>query len=401
MWLRTAERAGRQLFVAFKVAEACNIACKYCYFFEKEDQSYIDSPRVMPDHVLTAAAQFLAHGARDLEIPTVSIAIHGGEPLLIGKRRFERVCNILRETISPHARLVLGVQTNGLLLDPEWIEVLSRTGCAVGVSVDGPREIHDAGRVDKKGRGTFDRVKRAIALLNSAVGAGRLPGFGVLSVVHPELSARDAYDFFVGELGVKRLYFRPPSMTWDQYDPHTARQVQAFLVDLFRIWAAKDDASVAIRPNVDALLPFIHDTTAVSRVDSTVDLAHAISIRSNGDVCPDDSLPPLSMRFRDRGFNVHNHSLAEFYEDDIWNEIHGSITDTGSECRGCEWFGVCGGGALSDRYSEATQFRRRSVYCDGYRALFDCAAQYASRSIGLEAVHRRKAAASEALMSVY
>jgi len=400
VWLETQCNRGRQIFVAFKVAEVCNLKCGYCYFFEKADDSYKSAPAYMTEETAIAAARFLAQGAVDAGIPTVTIALHGGEPLMMGKARLARICQILRDEITPHARLRLGIQTNGVLLDREWISLLQSNDCSIGISLDGPKALHDAARPDKRGRGSYDRVVAALRLLQQAHANGEISEFGVLSVIDPKLTAEQSYALFVDDLGIKSIFFRQPSMTWDEADPATIQSVNTFLRDIFRIWVERNDSAVEIRSNVETLHPFLHDNAVAHRIDHLVDLVQAISIRSNGDVCVDDSLPALTMRYRDTGYNVRTDSLAQFYASDIWPEIQASLTDKKSDCADCKWFGICGGGPIANRYSDAQRFQNRSVYCEGYRGLFEDAYSYVGPAIGDVVIKDRLNLAAERLKRV-
>ena len=382
MLIETPSMHARRLFVALKVAEVCNLACGYCYFFEKKDQSYRHAPTYISDDVLAATGRFLGQGAADLGLPIVSIALHGGEPLMLGKERLIKACRILRSEIEPFAELNLGVQTNGVLLDREWIDLLGSANVGLSVSLDGPKPVHDAARPDKRGRGSYDAVIAAIGLLQEAEARGDIPAFGVLSVIDPAHGAAEYYDFFVRKLGLRSVFFRPPATSWETIDRAAVDRVNRFLTDLFAIWTAEDDPTIDIRTNVQAFRPYLHPDATAERVSHIVGLAQAISVRSNGDVCPDDSLPPLLPRYRDLGYNVRSHSLAEFYRDPVWREINGSLLGPENECRECSWFGVCGGGEISNRFSEDALFFRKSVYCDGYRALHEAAFDYAAEAIG-------------------
>ncbi|PVX28853.1 radical SAM protein [Sphingomonas pokkalii] len=396
-WQNVSPSAPRQLYVAFKVAEVCNLACGYCYFFEQADQSHSTAPRYMSDTVVEQSARFLGLGAKALGIPNVALALHGGEPLMLGKKRFDRVCEILKAGVTPHATLRLAVQTNGVLLDQEWIELFAHHDIAIGLSIDGSREIHDAARPDKKGRGSFDRVVKALRLLQENESRGTIKKFGILSVIDPAMSCDDVYDFFFRELGAKSLYQRAPNLNWADSSESTIAHVNHFMAAMFNRWAYEDDAVVQIRHNIEALHPLLHDEGAFARVTNILDLTQAISIRSNGDVCPDDSLPPVSMRYRQLGTNVTNCSLETFYSLPIWNEINEALGENGSECRTCEWFGLCGGGPAVTRYHEEDKFSKRSVFCAGYKRLYEASREYVEQYLDPSDVRARMRLASETL----
>lgn len=370
MRMATPAAADRQLFVSLKLAEVCNLGCKYCYFFEHNDLSHLGAPAYMSPAVIESAGKFLARGAVDCDIRNIAIALHGGEPLMIGKRRFAQCCEILQREIAPYCNLRLIVQTNGLLLDDEWIDLLARYGCSIGLSIDGMKESHDSIRLDKKRRGTYDRVIEALKLLQAAVDDGRISAFGVLGVIGLGMSGTATFNHFLDELKLRNFDFLVPQLHWDNVEPEMVDHVRDFYLEVVDAWLERGDPSVHIRTITDAFRPFLSDDAGQWRLNYIADMAEGVSIRSNGDVCVDDALPPISTRFRDTGCNVATHSLAEFYEHEVWSDIRSALLQAPAECRACEYFGLCGGGPLETRYSRDSGFNNKSIYCDTYKAMF-------------------------------
>ena len=133
----------------------CNLDCSYCFFLSKE-MLYPGSRFRMADDLLATYLRQLieAHAGR----PEVMVAWQGGEPTLMGLDFFRRSVELTNEFLSPGQRAVITIQTNGTLLDAEWCEFFKENDVLVGISIDGPREIHDAYRVNKGGKGSFDEV---------------------------------------------------------------------------------------------------------------------------------------------------------------------------------------------------------------------------------------------------
>jgi len=399
MRLITPRVADRQLFVGAKLAEVCNLACGYCYFFEQNDDSYLSAPPFMSSEIIRAAAHFLGNGARDVGIRTISIALHGGEPLMLGKKRFVECCKAFREGIEPYATLNLIVQTNGVLLDREWVELLASVRCRIGVSIDGPQRIHDTARPDKSGKGSYKRVVNAIRLLKECVEDGTIPSFGVLSVIDPNMSGKEAYEHLISELGITRIDFQLPLLHWDTYDAVTVRHVKEFYNEVIEQWLSADNPNIMIRTLHSMFRPFLHEAGVEARINYITDLMEGISIRSNGDVCPDDALPPIAQQFRYTGFNVQRDTLRDFYISPVWNDIRSALLDPPKECRNCEWFGLCGGGAVENRYSFANQFHNKSIYCELYKSLFGTIREYMRGYISDEVIQSRLESASQTLRS--
>src|SRR5579872_6702816 len=132
----------------------CNIDCTYCFFLSKE-ALYPNEKNRMSEVTLEAYIRQLLESHRT---PTVTVAWQGGETTLMKLAFFERSVELVEKYRRPGQAIEHTFQTNGLLLDDDWCAFFKQHNFLVGLSVDGPREIHDAYRVDRRGRGTFDLV---------------------------------------------------------------------------------------------------------------------------------------------------------------------------------------------------------------------------------------------------
>jgi uncharacterized protein len=139
----------------------CNLDCTYCFFLSKEALYPGDRFR-MGDDVLGA---YIRQVLESQVGPEVTIAWQGGEPTLMGVDFFRRALELVAEHRRPGQQIEHTIQTNATLLTDEWCELLAEHRFLVGVSIDGPRELHDRYRVDKRGEPTFDKVMRGVELL--------------------------------------------------------------------------------------------------------------------------------------------------------------------------------------------------------------------------------------------
>ena len=143
----------------------CNLDCSYCFFLSKE-MLYPGSRFRMADGLLeTYLRQLIEAHSR---APEVAIAWQGGEPTLMGVEFFRRSVELADSILQPGQRAAYTIQTNATLLDEEWAEFFAENDFLVGVSIDGPRELHDAYRVNKGGKGSFDQVMGGLAHLQAA-----------------------------------------------------------------------------------------------------------------------------------------------------------------------------------------------------------------------------------------
>jgi uncharacterized protein len=140
----------------------CNLDCTYCFFLSKE-MLYPGSRFRMADDLLEAYLRQLteAHAAA----PEVVMAWQGGEPTMMGLGFFRRSVELAERHRRPGQKIMYTIQTNGILLDDDWAAFFAEHGFLVGLSIDGPAQIHDTYRVDKGGKGSFHRVMKGLAAL--------------------------------------------------------------------------------------------------------------------------------------------------------------------------------------------------------------------------------------------
>src|SRR4051812_32135495 len=144
----------RPLHITFKVASRCNLNCEYCYVYNKADQTWREQPAFLSDEVVEAAIGRLRWHCLQSGQKALRIVFHGGEPLLAGADRFEGWCRKLVSSLNDVVDVRMAIQTNGTLIDDEWLDIFRRYQIVVGVSLDGPADVNDSLRVDHHGRGT-------------------------------------------------------------------------------------------------------------------------------------------------------------------------------------------------------------------------------------------------------
>ncbi len=383
-----------KLFTVFKIAEVCNLKCPYCYFFFGGDQSFAEHPAAVPEDIVVSVARFLRQGVADLGLRRLDISFHGGEPLMVGKKRFRRICEILSDEIAGHVELRLNMQTNGALIDEEWADILYTHRVGVGVSIDGPKHIHDLTRIDKKNRGTYDQTLAGIRRMQQRA-AGSVGGLGVIP---SGVDARTIYNHFVRDLGIKVIDLLMPIQDWRNVDAAMVEHVTGFYLELFDVWMEDNDPKVEIRTLSDPLRAMLTDRGAHNYSVSLKDICDSITIRSNGDLCPDDTLSSLGPRYQKTGFNVRDNSLSQFMQAEFWEDIRLAAAEPAHRCVDCKWWGICRGGQAEHRFDEVAQFRRESVYCDTYQNIFERMYDRVTRSIDKGAVDARTAAAGSAAL---
>ncbi|HET8883796.1 MAG TPA: anaerobic sulfatase maturase [Solimonas sp.] len=187
--------------MAKPVGPVCNLDCDYCFYLEKEK---LHAPRTkfrMSDETLRA---YVRSYIAAQNTPEVEFTWQGGEPTLMGLDFFELAVRLQREFANGKT-IRNTLQTNGTLLDDDWCAFLARENFTVGISLDGPRALHDLHRYDKRGRSSFDDVMRGLALLRKHDVA-----FNVLVTVSREVSRQPLAVYrFLKANGVRHMQFNP------------------------------------------------------------------------------------------------------------------------------------------------------------------------------------------------
>ncbi len=143
------------------IGPVCNLNCTYCYYLEKENIYQGTSNFIMQEELLE---EFTRQFIQGQEVPIVTFTWQGGEPTLLGIGYFEKAI-AFQKKYQGSKKIVNAFQTNGTRLNEEWCRFFRKHDFLVGVSIDGPREIHDRYRKTKGGKPTFDEVMNGIKLL--------------------------------------------------------------------------------------------------------------------------------------------------------------------------------------------------------------------------------------------
>ena len=182
---------------------ACNLGCKYCFFLSKEHLYGERESPLMDEDILDTYLRQLMEASLG---PEVHVAWQGGEPMLRGLDFYRRSVALAEKYRQPHQTIVHTMQTNATLVDDKWAAFFEQHGFLVGVSIDGPRAMHDSYRIDKQGRGSFDDVIRGWEILRRyGVDTNVLCTINAANQEHP----LEVYRFFRDELQAQYIQLIP------------------------------------------------------------------------------------------------------------------------------------------------------------------------------------------------
>lgn len=337
------------------VSWRCNLACTYC-FYRRVAEVYPAAAPCMEEATLAAVIRSaLASGASH-----VSFCWQGGEPTLAGLDFFRAAVSLQRQYARPGQQVENALQTNGILLDEKWQRFLSENRFLVGISLDGPADIHDACRRDYSGRGTFDRVMTAIDGLETHGAA-----VNILTLVHDRnvTAAERLYAFLRGR-GFTHLQFIPCFEAPDPAaGPVDGPALGEFYCRLFDCWYADGFARVSVRLFAD-LLMYLVDGAASSCCWQSECRSYLV-VEHNGDCYPCDFYVYPEWRL---GNLVHD-DLAALADSDLRRSFSARKAQVPPACRQCRWFGFCRGDCTRFRQDAPGQPSGTSRFCAAWSRL--------------------------------
>ncbi|MGK2923042.1 MAG: cyclophane-forming radical SAM/SPASM peptide maturase GrrM/OscB [Methyloceanibacter sp.] len=335
----------------------CNIDCSYCYLSHRSDKSRMDVATVK------AIARFLR--GMPLREPQLSVVWHAGEPLTAPTEFYETAFAALQSKAAP-TLFTHHFQTNGMLINDDWCELFKRWAVRIGVSIDGPKKIHDAYRVDRSNRGTYDRVMRGVAKLREH----EIP-FTVIGVLTRDaLQAPDEFWHFFETLGATQVAFNveeaegtngSSSLSGNDAD----QSFRAFLQRVARLRSANPGMRLrefdGMRGHLTA-----PPGSDVMRADNRPGAIINIDVVGNVTTFSPELLGVEDDRYgKFHWGNVHTDDWQAVVSNPGFQHAYSDILAGIEQCRDtCAYFSVCGGGNPSNKLGELRTFAgAETQYC--------------------------------------
>ncbi|MBL8228301.1 MAG: anaerobic sulfatase maturase [Bryobacterales bacterium] len=338
----------------------CNLDCAYCFYLDREADPYKSLPgRRMSEETLERLVDtFLFYS-----FPNSVFAFQGGEPTLAGLPFFEKLVKLQKQYGRDGQNVSNALQTNGMLLDESWCQLFKEYNWLIGLSMDGPEEIHDSYRFNKAGHGTWKRVMQSLQTMQK-----HKVDFNILCVlsqanVH---KAREVYQYFKG-LGIDNIQYIPLSEFDDQGKPLpftiSAEEYGRFMVETFDLWWP-DRRKIRIRFFDNIAEALAGQKPGSCTMHETCD--SYVVVEYNGDIYPCDFFVSSDWRLG----NINLDSWTEIARKQRRYSFAKNKTIPHPECQVCEYQAICHGGCPKSRHAMNRDFADLDHFCQAYKMIF-------------------------------
>jgi uncharacterized protein len=303
------------------------------------------------------------HGTKEFRL-----TLHGGEPTLWPLKNFQAFLDHAERLRSDGLNLAISLQSNGVRLPDDLIELLAAHRVSIGISLDGPREHHDAFRVTHGGRRSYDRIMANVDAMLSSDYRALMGGF--LSVANPDIPPIEYLDW-VDSLPIRRVdvlwpmqfhYASPPWPRGEEAAYSVEPQYGVWFAELFRSWWERDDPTLYIRFFFDVIQTLMGWPKHVENIVN--DTVPMFVVNTDGAVEYHDYFRSAADGATRTSMNVLDHKLDEAAADRVFEYLLNLGSHLPEECHECKFRRVCGGGFLPGRMEPGQMPpRRRSVLC--------------------------------------
>ena len=349
------ETVGPLELLVLQATPFCNLDCSYCYLPDRDDSSKMDFA------VMQKAVERVLEA--NLAVREFTVVWHAGEPLVLGVDYYEQAIRFIAELVPSDITVHHSIQTNAVLIDDEWCQFFQRHDIRLGLSIDGPEQIHDQFRKTRNGKGTHGKVTRAVNLLNKTG-----VRYYVISVLTDDsIQQADSLFHYFNELGCNYLCLNIEEIEGcnnhslvlenDRYANYME------FLGRFQQLRLEKNSSLRVR-EIDSVMSAVMNWQKGNPDEGVGHQENSpfkiLNIDVNGNFT---TFSPELLGFRDDFYgdmrlgNLFDMSIAECLKTPHYQRIAKAVQDGVSQCRAnCDYFELCGGGSPSNKLAENGRF---------------------------------------------
>lgn len=297
---------------------------------------------------------------------SITTVWHAGEPLVLGPDYYEAAFASIREVSGP-IKFEHAFQTNGMLIDDRWCDLFERWGVGVGISIDGPRHIHDVARKTRSGRGTFERTIEGVKRLQ----ARNIPFYVISVLTKDAVLDPDGMFGFYREFDIRDVGFNVDEQEGNHKESSLGGQFEEkrfiYFFERFTELMSIHRFPIAVR-ELDEALGAIRFSDSSGPMNHQVTPFGIVTIGVNGDVF---TFSPELVGYSTPEFpsfsigNIFEKSFDELRNSSALKKLADRVREGVDRCRAeCAYFRLCGGGAPSNKLFENGSFAStETMYC--------------------------------------
>jgi uncharacterized protein len=323
------------------------------------DDSYKEQPKFISQKTIKSLITKINNHCVTYSINKFEIIFHGGEPLLAGKKFYTDFINIAKNIILPNIELSYNMQTNAVLIDEEWCELLRELKINVGISIDGTPSSNNKNRIYHNKQGSYNDILKGLNTVKKAYGQDYI---SCICVIDTNELPTDVYNHFK-KIGIYSVSFLFSDINYLHCVPENVPKVGEWLIEIFDLWYKDTDKT---KPKID---PIEQLMLLIFGIKSSTDrfgkgINDTLVVETDGSIETVDPLKICGNKFTKTKLNILEHELSRIYEEvelaRLYYNAHVNVCNT---CHNCPIESVCGGGYLGHRYSLEKQFNNPSIYC--------------------------------------
>jgi uncharacterized protein len=351
----------------FKISDRCNLACSYCY---RENAQQNEKSHHMPFEVIDNTLNSILEYKQWLyalydwsKQPSLYFIWHGGEPLMVGFDRMNEILAIQEKYRKKGLIIHNGIQTNGTLIDEQFLNTFKREKFMIGVSIDGPEEVHNQHRVYRNGTRSFNATYSGIQTLKK-----HNYMWSAISVLSKESigKEKEIFEFFKAEKPNEVDF--TPAFYYDTSISLAPEDYSKFMIKMFDLWISEKELPFEIRffKDIFHILGY-KNTQKPTLICELSGMCHRnISVMTNGDIYTCECLNGDPSK---KIGNILREPFTKIVNDEPFIKLSQSTNVYCKECISCDVFSVCKAGCFNRRLPNESGEPRLDFYCSARKAI--------------------------------